>query len=839
MDVLAQNETMLRDPGRLAAVRRASRLLPAMGLSLDDIARLAAHSLDAPMATICLAGEDRVQRLGAYGLSPALISHDDGSLTESLAGHVVCADQALHAADLSQDADEHLREHPIAHRGVRAFMAVPVHDGVGRPLGAITVFDTRPRRWQEVHELALLDIAGLLTASVGWDGRAAATTPMLDGAALLDSVQEAFVAVDTGGIIRGFNRAAERLLGYTAAQICCRHIEDTVLPDYDGETTRPALQRLFAAEPARPLVRELSVRHRDGHRLRTRASLSVVHGAAGALVCVFLTDLSAQAAAEATAERHASFLTALLNSLTVGVIACDDTGRVILMNPALRRIQGRPETGPVPDDLPAVVPTFLYDAQMRPLEWDQTPLMRALRGEHLTDLDIVAQLPGQRSRTFATTAQPIENRDGRRLGAVVVAHEVTALRRAERFNTCRRDVEQALRAATSITEAAPAVTRAVTTALGWPSAELFLIDETTDRLQAVGHHSDTGDGPEGFFGHTPVRDRGVTGRVWQSGQPLWVPDITRYVHLTSENEQQRVDLCVRHGIRTVLAVPVRDGDTLLGVLTCYAGAPEVDQELLTVLLDGVAAQIGVYVALRRAEELARQLTRSQDDFLDLVGHELRTPLTSILANVTMLTEEAVTLDEEQQQMLATVARNTGALQHIVDTLLDLAALESGHQQLAAEPVDLAAIAADAVAALRLGAAGGGVQLRADLPGPVPAHGDGDRLRQVLDDVLSNALKYSPAGADIHVSLEAGGGWAELCITDTGIGTPPGERDRVFDRFYRASNVRHHGTPGSGLGLSRTRTIVRLHGGSIALRPEQPTGTTVCIRLPLGRHPDPA
>jgi PAS domain S-box-containing protein len=836
VDVLVRDEAILSDPARLAAVRRAAQLLPAMDLSLDDVARLAAHSLGAPMATLCLVGADRTQRLGAHGLPPALAAHDDGSLPHSFAGHVVCDNHLTHAADLPHDADPRLREHPLVRSGVRAYIAVPIRDGAGRPLGALTVFDTRPRRWHGPQELALMDIAGLLTASVRWDGRAASTAPMLDGAALLDSVQEAFVAVDTGGIIRGFNRAAERLLGYTAAQVCCQHLEDTVLPDYRGEATRPALQRLFAAGPARPLVRELTVRHRDGHPLATRASMSVVHGVAGALACMFLTDLSAQVAAEATAERHASFLTALLNSLSVGVMACDDTGRVIVMNPALRRIHGHPDTGPVPDDLPAAVPTFLYDARMQPLSWEQTPLMRAWRGEHLTDLDVVAKLPGRRTRVFATTAQQIQNRDGVRLGAVVVAHEVTPLRRAEHFNACRRDVERALRAATSITDAAPAVLRAVTTALGWPGAELFLIDENTDRLQAIGHHSDNGEGPEGLFGHTPVRNRGVTGRVWQSGQPLWIPDITRYADLTSENEQHRVDLCVRHGIRTVLAVPVRDGGTLLGVLTCYAGAPEVDQDLLTVLLDGVAAQIGVYVALRRAEELALQLTRSQDDFLDLVGHELRTPLTSIIANVTMLTEEATGLDEEQQQMLSTVARNTGMLQNIVDTLLDLAALESGHHRLATGPVDLVAIVADAVAALRRTTAAG-VQLRTDMPHPVLVTGDAGRLRQALDDVLSNALKYSPAGADVHIRLERNGSWAELCITDTGIGTPASERDRVFDRFYRAGNVRHHGTPGSGLGLSRTRTIVQLHGGDIALRPQQPSGTSVCIRLPLDR-PDP-
>ena len=103
----------------------------------------------------------------------------------------------------------------------------------------------------------------------------------------------------------------------------------------------------------------------------------------------------------------------------------------------------------------------------------------------------------------------------------------------------------------------------------------------------------------------------------------------------------------------MLAVPVRDGGTLLGVLTCYAGAQERHEDLLTVLLDGVAAQIGVFVALRRAEELARQLARAQNDFIDLVGHEMRTPLTSITANADLLAEDAASLDADGRQMVRT------------------------------------------------------------------------------------------------------------------------------------------------------------------------------------------
>jgi PAS domain S-box-containing protein len=654
----------------------------------------------------------------------------------------------------------------------------------------------------------------------------------LDSAMLLNGVPQAFLAVSSDGVIVGCNNAAQELLGLTAAEVRGRPLQDHLLADHDGRPISATLDLLFAATPATPVSRRVILRHGDGHRLPARLSLSVMQGASGPLACAFLTDLSAQAAAEDAAERDKNFLAALLDSLTVGVLACDTAGRVVVMNKALRRVRGLPLDGEVPPDLPATAATVLLDADLQPLPWDRTPLMRAWRGEHIENVDVVVRMPGHRLRTFGCTAQPVTGDDGRHLGAMTVAHEVTGIRRIERFRACHLAVEEALKVCRSAADMAPAVLDAVTATLGWPCAELFLIDELTDTLRPVGHWDATGVEPEGFFGHIPQYGFGITGRVWATGRAMWVPDVAHSPRSTTDYEKSRVDVCVHNGIHTVLAVPVRDGSTLLGVLTCYADAPEPHEDLLTVLLDGVAAQIGVYVALCRAEELARQLTRAQDDFIALVGHEMRTPLTSIAANAGILADDIGTLDDDHRRMAQTIARNTGLLQAIVDTLLELAGLESGHLALDVGTVDLVDTVTAAVTAAQHPAADVGVRLRTALPPHAVLRGDGARLRKVLDDVLANAIKYSPAGGDVHVTMALDHDSVQTCVTDTGIGTPAEERARVFDRFFRGSNVRHHGTAGSGLGLSLARTVIGLHHGTIRLTDNQPTGTTVCVRLPL-------
>ncbi|MDI6105751.1 ATP-binding protein [Actinoplanes sp. NEAU-A12] len=831
------NEAVLSDPERLAAVARARRVLPAQAIPLDAIAQMAARLTSAPIATVTLVDDQEEYFVGVHGLPEPFREPRRAPLAYSLCKYVVSQDHPISSGDMRRDSAE-LCEHLLTTEfGVRAFLAVPVRDNAGRPVGSLTVVDTVVRQWNDDQLTALLEIAEVLRPPP-----TAATTPGvegLDSAALLDSVQEAFLAVNPDGVVVGFNRAARDLLGFTAAEVCGRPLQDQLLPDYDGQPISAAIDRLFAAAPDRPVTRQVNLCHRDGHRLPANVSLSVVRGASGALACAFLTDLSAQAAAEATAERHQNFLAALLESLDVGVIACDTTGRVVVMNKAIRKVRGLPLDGDIPEDLPASAANALLDTDLRPLPWERTPLMRAWHGEHVEGADVVVRRPGHRLRTFACTAQLITGNGGQRLGAVAVAHEVTSLRRTERFRACHRAVDEALKAARSATEAAPAILEAVTTALNWPCAELFLIDELTDTLRPVGHWHTTGIDPDGFFGHTPRYGTGITGRVWATGQAMWVPDIAHSPQLTSAYEESRVEVCVRNGIRTVLAVPVRDGGTLLGVLTCYADAPERHEDLLTVLLDGVAAQIGVYVALRHAEELARQLTRAQDDFIALVGHEMRTPLTSIAANAGILAEDSDSLDDDHRQMVQTIARNTGLLQKIVETLLDLAGLESGHVALTTEVFDLVETVTAAIAAAQPHAADTGVRLCAELPSRALLRGDAPRLRQVLDDLLSNAVKYSPSGGDVHVSLTLDDDTVQVCVADTGIGTPTTERARVFDRFFRGSNVRHHGTTGSGLGLSLARTIIALHQGTIRLTDNEPTGTVVCVRLPVGDVPTSA
>jgi signal transduction histidine kinase len=398
----------------------------------------------------------------------------------------------------------------------------------------------------------------------------------------------------------------------------------------------------------------------------------------------------------------------------------------------------------------------------------------------------------------------------------------------QRFRDGQLDMAVALTGASSVSDAAPAVLRVMIEALGWSHAELWLIDEVSDTLNLVAHATAHGLSLEHLLDFHVLKGVGVTGTVWATGAPVWVPDIGDDPHVITQESLARAQALSELGVRTVLAVPVLAGDSLLGVLNCYAAGPEEDQDSLTVLLAGAAAQLGQFLALRRSEALAAELGRAKDDFLTLLGHEMRTPLTSISACTDMLLDEHG-LDPDTGKMIEVVARNTGTLRGIVDDLLDLAALESGHEQLSTAEFDLAGITADAAAAAGSPA---GVHLHPDLPAHLMVHGDAHRLRQVIDALLSNAVKYSPGGGHIHIRLTVHDDVAQLSVTDAGIGIPADDHDRLFDRFYRAGNARHSVIGGSGLGLTRARIIVEAHHGTITVATHrQRPGTTVTVRLP--------
>jgi signal transduction histidine kinase/ActR/RegA family two-component response regulator len=234
----------------------------------------------------------------------------------------------------------------------------------------------------------------------------------------------------------------------------------------------------------------------------------------------------------------------------------------------------------------------------------------------------------------------------------------------------------------------------------------------------------------------------------------------------------------------------------------------------------------------KARKQAEEASRAKDQFLALVSHELRSPLSAISGWAHILSQDRV---EEgiRKRGLAAIQANTRAQVKLVDDLLDYGRISTGKLRLDLAPVPLAALVASVLEGVMPTAQAKGVMLDGIVDGEgLFVSADGDRLRQVLWNILVNAVKFTPKNGRVTIRLRRDGSWVEVAVSDTGRGIAPEFLPVLFDRFRQENGgVRREG--GLGLGMSIARHLVELHGGTIsAASPGRERGSTFTLRLPL-------
>jgi signal transduction histidine kinase len=360
-------------------------------------------------------------------------------------------------------------------------------------------------------------------------------------------------------------------------------------------------------------------------------------------------------------------------------------------------------------------------------------------------------------------------------------------------------------------------------------ASILLRDTRTGELRfrtASGDQS-----PE--LANIPVPIEGsIAGTVLLSGEPLNIRDArTDPRHFGEIKQKTGLET------RSLLTVPLRIKDHCIGVLQALNKQDngEFSQEDVDTLM-ALAAQAAVAIenarlilAERTAYERLGELDRLKSDFISIASHELRTPLSLILLYAAVLREE---LGAETRAQLDAVLRAATRLKHIMETMLNLRYLETGEMDLVPTRFDLRDEVGGVCEEYEALAGTGGLVLSIDLPDEeMPIYADREHVRVILDNLISNAVRFTPAGGRVQVKLCRRGEDLEMSVTDTGIGIPREDLERVFDRFYQVEDhmIRRQG--GMGLGLSIVKGLVELHGGRVWVESAPDQGSRFVVVLP--------
>jgi len=296
-----------------------------------------------------------------------------------------------------------------------------------------------------------------------------------------------------------------------------------------------------------------------------------------------------------------------------------------------------------------------------------------------------------------------------------------------------------------------------------------------------------------------------------------------------------------HALAQGLAVPegpalcvlLKHGEKVSGIMCFALGEAQSLSSLEQRRIAALAEHVGAAVADKRTHDELTQSIRARDEVLGIVAHDLRNPLNVITTASGMLHQRLV--DIRARRSVERILRAAQRAEHLIDDLLDVSAIEGGHFSVEKRPFDAAAAVLTAIEMQQGLAAGSSVILGSDLsPGLPPIQADAERVLEVLENLVGNAIKFTPAGGTIIIGARAQGAELVLWVKDTGPGIPAEQIPHLFDRFWQAAKGDRRG---AGLGLTICRAIVDAHGGRIWVESELGAGSTVFFSLPaLGLLP---
>jgi signal transduction histidine kinase len=339
----------------------------------------------------------------------------------------------------------------------------------------------------------------------------------------------------------------------------------------------------------------------------------------------------------------------------------------------------------------------------------------------------------------------------------------------------------------------------------------------------------------GFF----LAQESLLGRALRERRTIHVPDLEADPTVADSKAMRNI------GARTGLGVPLLRGDEVLGVIILARIEVRPFDAREIELVEGFARQSAIAIEnvrlFKEIQQKSAQLevaNRHKSEFLANMSHELRTPLNAIIGFSDVLLQRMFgELNEQQADYLEDIRSSGTHLLTLINDILDLSKIEAGRMELEAAPFSLVAALNNAVTLVRERAQSHGIKLSLEVaPELDTVVADERKLKQVVVNLLANAVKFTPDGGTVSLRAERENGQVRLSVHDTGIGIAAEDQQRIFEEFQQASHQSEKSREGTGLGLSLSKRMVELHGGTISVESAPGKGSTFTVALPLVKEP---
>ncbi len=774
---------------RLAALYEYELLDTSAEELFDSFTALAAQICATPIALISLIDADRQWSKSAFGLPAGGETPRD----ESPCAQAMLAEEFFEIPDLAADPRFCARPLIVGGRAIRFYAGAPLVSSDGHALGTLCVLDSQTRVLSPDQRASLKAIADTVVEQ--FEARRALLR-------LFDSSQTELYHVDlTLGRVVFASDAARRNLGYTMEELRSLPLA-ALLPALEKEGLLAQRLAELRDDPRGQLVLRSQARRKDGSAYAIELRIELIPTKRRELALVVATDVTQREHDQESINLLSAAIEAAQDPIIIAKPGATphDAATIVYANAAFVR-QKAASAGEV---IGQRTDTFFgpkTDRSRLVYMREQVMAGKSARVEYVS-----YRHDGSTYHTEAT-ARPLVDETGRTTHFVVVQRDVT--------ENVLRGVQLAMQ--NERLTAINTIARTLFAALE-PSV---LVEALLSGVHELVAAAATLYAPRPRGGFAATRDLSTDDDS---------PPADSFVALAA-----RSDVCVldEHEQRAAVRIP-GSGDATAYVLDVRRDTPFTTADVFALGLLGqyfavAARNVELYGELAARRDAVVELNQVKNDLIAMMAHDFKGPLTTIVGFADVLADDE-RFDTDSRLYLGMISSSAMRLAALATDTLALSRLEQNELALTLGEVDLVALVRDVVRVFSVTRA---IDLRV-AGGQLVVAGDANRLRQVVENLLGNAIKYSPGGEPVEIALRGRGAAVELAVRDRGIGIPEADRAKLFGRFARASNARALGIGGTGFGLYLSKSIVDLHGGTIEVESAEGQGSTFRVTIPV--HP---